>query len=121
VYRLYTQENYNDFDENPTPEMCRVPLVDFCLSIRALDPVADKSLLSWLQSTVSRPQTVFINNAVHTLQQLGGIDGKERLTKLGWCMDKLSISSKFAKSILLSCFLNCLDPVLTIAAILTSR
>jgi HrpA-like RNA helicase len=118
---MYTQEHFNGFDQNPTPELCRSPLVDFCLSLRALDPVADKSLLSWLQSTVSQPDTVFITNAVQTLQQLGGIDGKEHLTKLGSCMEKLSISSKFAKSILLSCFFNCLEPVLTIAAILTSR
>lgn len=119
VFRLYTESAHSTFLDNDLPEMCRIALHKVCLRVRAQDSAAQKPLATWLQEVIDPPHTITVDSSVRQLFEMGAIDVGEMLTKLGHCLNSISISPKYAKSILLGCYFNCLEPVVAIVVILS--
>lgn len=82
---------------------------------------AKKSLQKWLETAVDPPSELKVATAVSHLKEMGALGEDEQLTRIGYCLQSLSISSKYGKAILYGCYFSCLDPILTIAAIMTER
>lgn len=121
---------YSSFTANtimqPTslPELQRAPLEEICLSILASGFA--KSCCDFLSEAPQPPSTDNIKAALAMLQDIGAIErsGKnqlERLSPLGHHLAKLPVDVRLGKMLLFACLFNCIDPILTVAASLSSQ
>ena len=110
------------------PEMLRVRLDDLVMQILLLDLGEPRVFLN---KAVDPPSEVAVRNSLTMLQGLaaveldkGGGDEKETssyLTALGFHLATLPVEARVGKMLIYGAMFQCLDPCLTIAAILSSR
>ncbi|KAJ3413929.1 ATPdependent RNA helicase [Chytridiales sp. JEL 0842] len=101
------------------PEMLRVPLEQLCLSLKSMGIV---DVQSFLGKAIDPPPAIHINNALNTLKVLKAVDEDSReLTPLGSHMASIPADLRIAKMLIFASIFHCLDPVLTIAAIMSSK
>lgn len=74
-----------------------------------------------LSATIQPPEQARIRAAMFSLTMVGAIDANERLTSLGHVLLQLPVEAAIGKLCLLGSFFRCLEPTLTLAAILTNR
>ncbi|KDE07309.1 hypothetical protein MVLG_02355 [Microbotryum lychnidis-dioicae p1A1 Lamole] len=107
----------------PTPEMVRIPLESLCLQIKAMR--ADEDVKTFLAKALSPPDVRAIDSAWATLRLLGAIEEgggtKSRLTPLGMHLAMLPLDLRLGKMLVLAAIFKCLDPILTVAALLSSK
>lgn len=108
---------------HPTPEMVRIPLEALCLQIKAMKPDAD--VKQWLGRALSPPDVRAIDSAWATLRLLGAIEETggtaARLTPLGMHMAMIPLDLRLSKMLILAAIFRCLDPILTIVSLLSSK
>lgn len=119
-YRLFTRDRWESFEEHTLPEIHRVPLEQLVLQVKMLnleDPHA------FLADTITPPPVAAVDTAVGLLTDIGALaPTKDRkLTPLGRHVARLPIDVRLAKLLIFGCILRCIDPVLTIAAVLSGR
>ncbi|RLW05181.1 hypothetical protein DV515_00005393, partial [Chloebia gouldiae] len=107
-FRMYTRDRFESFMEYSVPEILRKcslgPPEDF-LS-RALDP----------------PQQQVIGNAMNLLRKIGACQLNEpKLTPLGQHLAALPVNVKIGKMLIFGAIFGCLDPVATLAAVMTEK
>lgn len=120
-YRLYTKDEFDNFEDYPKPQIQKTDLTNHVLDIMLLDYVPDVSALrDLLNKLISPPPDAFINSAIKKLELQGAIvNGK--LTEMGERLAKFrGLELTFAKSLLTSYKLNCLHEVAVIIAIIDS-
>ncbi|KAJ7395596.1 putative ATP-dependent RNA helicase DHX33 [Pitangus sulphuratus] len=116
-YRLYTEEDFEKFDEMTTPEIQRCNLASVVLHLLALKI---PNVLTF--DFMSKPSPDAIQAAIDQLDLLGAVTQKEGqlvLTPLGKKMAAFPLDPKFSKAILLSPKFHCAEEILSIVSLLS--
>ena len=117
-FSLYTRARADSFHAYAKPEIMRVPLEELCLQIKLLRLGSCKDFLS---KVVQPPGEDAVEAALRSLREARAIDEEENLTALGHHLAQLPVDCKVGRMLILSTFLGCLDPILTIAACLSYK
>ncbi|KAF8390072.1 hypothetical protein HHK36_024593 [Tetracentron sinense] len=117
-YHLYPRCVYGAFADYQLPELLRTPLQSLCLQIKSLQL---GSISEFLSRALQSPELLSVQNAVDYLKIIGALDENENLTVLGRHLSILPVEPKLGKMLILGAIFNCLDPILTVVAGLSSR
>ncbi|GAA5862622.1 hypothetical protein JCM3774_001080 [Rhodotorula dairenensis] len=125
LFTHYTDENV--MSAQPTPEIQRTPLEALLLQIKSTRPAAD--VRDYLGRALDPPDVKAIESAWATLGMLGAVQGSgqdqaglsARLTPLGLHLAMIPVDVRLAKMLVLAAIFRCLDPILTVVALLSSK
>ncbi|XP_062117008.1 DExH-box ATP-dependent RNA helicase DExH3-like [Humulus lupulus] len=117
-YHLYPRCVYDAFSDYQLPELLRTPLQSLCLQIKSLRL---GSISEFLSKALQPPEPLSVQNAVEYLKIIGALNEDENLTSLGRNLSMLPVEPKLGKMLILGAIFNCLDPVMTVVAGLSSR
>ncbi|KAK2740128.1 hypothetical protein FQN57_006243 [Myotisia sp. PD_48] len=117
-YKMYTRNAEFNMPSRPEPEICRVPLEQLCLSVKAMRGI--QNVQAFLANTLTPPDTVAVDGAMNMLHRIGALDNSQ-LTALGRYLSILPTDLRCAKLMVYGVIFECIDACLTIAAILTAR
>lgn len=119
-YRLYSRRTESKaMQAQQTSEIFRVGLEQLCLQVKALGL---GSIEGFLNKVIEPPKDASIRAAVVLLREIGALSLKqENLTALGQHLANLPMDVRVGKSLVFGCILQCIDPMLTIAAALSVR
>ncbi|KAH8926028.1 HA2-domain-containing protein [Atractiella rhizophila] len=104
------------------PEILRMPLENLCLQIKSMRE--DVDVKEYLSLVLDPPEAKAIDVAWETLELVGAVeDGgmSARLTPMGTYLALLPVDLRLGKMLLLASIFGCLDPILTVAAILSNK
>lgn len=118
AYHIYPKAVHEAFEDYQAPELLRTPLQSLCLQIKSLGL---GSIEEFLSKALQPPEQRAVRNAVELLKTIGALDEQEELTDLGLHLSNLPVEPRLGKMLLMGSVFRCLDPVLTIAAGLTTR
>ncbi|KAI2665083.1 ATP-dependent RNA helicase DHX33 [Labeo rohita] len=116
-YRLYTEEEFDNFASMTVPEIQRCNLASVILQLLALG-VPDVLNFDFM----SKPSPESLRTAVEQLCILGAVDRKDdqvSLTPLGKKMACFPLEPRFSKTLLISPDFSCTEEVLTIISLLS--
>lgn len=123
-YRIYSRGQHAAMLERPMPEIQRTALEATCLNTCTL---TDDSVSTFLSRAMDPPKEEAVAHSMNRLKKLGAItfdqsstEG-ETLTPLGHSLSRLPLDPAMGRMLIMGCVLQCLDPVLTAAACLSSR
>ncbi|KAM8793039.1 ATP-dependent RNA helicase DHX29 [Eudromia elegans] len=118
-FRMYTRDRFESFMEYSVPEILRVPLEELCLHIMKCDLGSPEDFLS---KALDPPQLQVISNAMNLLRKIGACQLNEpKLTPLGQHLAALPVNVKIGKMLIFGAIFGCLDPVATLAAVMTEK
>uniref|UniRef100_A0A8C5LKH5 ATP-dependent RNA helicase DHX29 n=1 Tax=Jaculus jaculus TaxID=51337 RepID=A0A8C5LKH5_JACJA len=118
-FRMYTRARFEGFLQYSVPEILRVPLEELCLHIMKCDLGSPEDFLS---RALDPPQPQVISNAMSLLRKIGACELSEpRLTPLGQHLAALPVNVKIGKMLIFGAIFGCLDPVATLAAVMTEK
>ncbi|KAM5264051.1 ATP-dependent RNA helicase DHX29 [Ctenodactylus gundi] len=118
-FRLYTRERFEGFMDYSVPEILRVPLEELCLHIMKCNLGSPEDFLS---KALDPPQLQVISNAMNLLRKIGACELNEpQLTPLGQHLAALPVNVKIGKMLIFGAIFGCLDPVATLAAVMTEK
>uniref|UniRef100_A0A8C0GUC2 RNA helicase n=1 Tax=Chelonoidis abingdonii TaxID=106734 RepID=A0A8C0GUC2_CHEAB len=118
-FRMYTRDRFESFMEYSVPEILRVPLEELCLHIMKCNLGSPEDFLS---SALDPPQPQVISNAMNLLRKIGACELSEpKLTPLGQHLAALPVNVKIGKMLIFGAIFGCLDPVATLAAVMTEK
>uniref|UniRef100_A0A8D0GSE1 RNA helicase n=1 Tax=Sphenodon punctatus TaxID=8508 RepID=A0A8D0GSE1_SPHPU len=118
-FRMYTRERFESFLEYSVPEILRVPLEELCLHIMKCNLGSPEDFLS---RALDPPQPQVISNAMNLLRKIGACELSEpKLTPLGQHLAALPVNVKIGKMLIFGAIFGCLDPVATLAAVMTEK
>lgn len=127
-YHLISERAFLRLPDHRPPEMLRLPLEEMCLRARLImsQPIVDgnddfqlASLESIFASMPDPPPPRNVEKAVLLLKLIGAIDSGEYLTPLGRFLAKVPVDVRIGKILLHGIIFRCLDPILTICAIIS--
>jgi ATP-dependent RNA helicase DHX57 len=116
-YKMYTRNAESKMAERPDPEIRRVPLEQLCLSVKAMG-IPD--VRNFLANALTPPDSVAVEGAVELLRRMGALDVDE-MTALGRHLATIPADLRCGKLLVYGATFGCLEPCLTVAAILTVR
>lgn len=118
-FHLYTKNRHdNILLEEQTPEMLRLSLQDLVLRVKICKLGGIEQTLS---EALDAPSSRNIRRAIDSLVDVKALTNTEELTPLGRQLARLPLDVFLGKLILLGTMFGCLDAMLTIAAILSSK
>lgn len=117
-YKLYTRKAESNMAQRPDPEIRRVPLEQLCLSVKSMKGIDD--VASFLANTITPPESIAVEGALSFLHRVGAMD-HSRLTALGRYLAMIPADLRCAKLMIYGSIFGCMEPCLTIAAILTVK
>jgi len=111
--RLYAEDDFDERDSHPVPEVQRSNLAAVVLQMTALGlgRVEDFPFLD-------APRKAMVRDGYRTLTELGALDDRGHLTTVGKQLSRLPVDPRIGRMILAGAELGCLEPVLTLAAVL---
>lgn len=122
AWRVYTAELFDGehMDQHAIPEIRRVPLEEVVLHILLLELGSPET---FLQSCIEPPSKAQVKRSIQTLVEIKAVlpQADLPLTALGYHLAKLPVDVRLGKMLIMGCLLDCLDPVLTIAAALGGK
>ncbi|GMK54047.1 hypothetical protein CspeluHIS016_0106330 [Cutaneotrichosporon spelunceum] len=122
-FKLYTRRTENNsMPRFPVPEILRTPLEALFLQVKAMDE--DTDVRAFLGRALDPPKMDAIDAAWQTLVDLGAVESDKhtaRLTAMGRHMSMIPVDLRLSKMLVLGTVFKVLDPVLTIAALLSSK
>ncbi|NPA95451.1 MAG: ATP-dependent RNA helicase HrpA [Thermodesulfobacteria bacterium] len=112
--RLYSQEDFLSRDEFTPPEIYRCNLAEVILRIlhMGLGPVERFPF-------IDAPKNAALKEGFHTLVELGAIDSKGKLTKMGKKMARMPLDPRLARIIFQAQREGCLQEILVIVSALS--
>ncbi|KAJ2359090.1 hypothetical protein GGF43_000374 [Coemansia sp. RSA 2618] len=111
---LFTEHEYTSkMREFELPEMQRLPVANICLLAKS-HGVQD--IMQFLEQAVEPPRQSTVLHAIHELQTAGALDEEEKLTPVGRYLCLLPVDLAIGKLLVFGSILQCLDPIVTIAA-----
>ncbi|KAK4692666.1 hypothetical protein P7C71_g4585, partial [Lecanoromycetidae sp. Uapishka_2] len=118
-FHLFTKERHDKvMAEEQTPEMLRLSLQDLVLRVKICKLGGIEQTLS---EALDPPSTRNIRRAIDSLVDVRALTNAEDLTPLGRQLARLPLDVFLGKLILLGTIFGCLDAMLTIASILSSK
>ncbi|KAG0064792.1 hypothetical protein BGZ89_008846 [Linnemannia elongata] len=118
-FHMFSKTTFEEYmPEYQMPEIMRMPLEELCLMIKMceLGDIADV-----LGRALDAPPLKAIENAIQALQDVRALTVAEELTPLGIHLCNLPVDVHIGKMILFGSIFKCLDPVLTVAAMLSFK
>ncbi|KAG0197455.1 hypothetical protein BGX28_009063 [Mortierella sp. GBA30] len=118
-FHLFSKATFEEYmPEYQMPEIMRMPLEELCLMIKMceLGDIADV-----LRRALDAPPLKAIENAIQALQDVRALTEAEELTPLGVHLCNLPVDVHIGKMILFGSIFKCLDPILTVAAMLSFK
>ncbi|WP_253354206.1 ATP-dependent RNA helicase HrpA [Neisseria perflava] len=112
--RLYAEDDFNQRPTFTDPEIIRSNLAAVILRMAALR-LGDVAAFPFLEA----PDQRYINDGFQVLQELGAVDDKNELTKLGEQMSRLPIDPKISRMLLAAKKHDCVQEMLVIVAALS--
>lgn len=119
-YGVLSKARYDQLNVNQTVEMKRSDLSNVVMHIKALD-IPGMEVEDVLDAAIEPPAAERVRAAMDKLFMVGALDQYKNLTSLGRVLLQLPVDAAMGKMCLYGAFFRCLDPTLTLAAILTSR
>ncbi|OSX67177.1 hypothetical protein POSPLADRAFT_1128023 [Postia placenta MAD-698-R-SB12] len=116
-YKLYTRRQESKMAPFPVPEIKRVPLESIALTVK----VVHKDVKSFLSRALDPPEISAVDHALYVLEELSAINQDGELTPLGRHMAILPVDLRLGKMLILGTIFQCLGPMLTVAACLSSK
>uniref|UniRef100_A0A095CCK4 Putative ATP-dependent RNA helicase YTHDC2 n=1 Tax=Schistosoma haematobium TaxID=6185 RepID=A0A095CCK4_SCHHA len=116
-FRLYSSLRYSFLSEQRHGSLSG-HVVEMCIQARLLAS-SNISLQTVLSALPKPPSLKSSEKAIETLKEMDILDTFEELTELGYHICDMPIPPRYAKMVLFSVVLKCLDPILTIACILS--
>ncbi|RFU29894.1 hypothetical protein B7463_g6443, partial [Scytalidium lignicola] len=118
-FHLFTKYRHNELmADQQTPELLRLSLQDLAIRVKICK-------LGGIEETLSQaldpPSTKNIRRAVDALVDVRALTPSEELTPLGLQLARLPLDVFLGKLIILGSIFKCVDAVVTIAAILSSK
>ncbi|KAI3209154.1 hypothetical protein CBS147311_1875 [Penicillium roqueforti] len=117
-YKLYTRKAEANMAQRPDPEIRRVPLEQLCLSVKSMKGIDD--VATFLANTITPPESIAVEGALSFLHRVGALD-HDRLTALGRYLSMIPADLRCAKLMIYGSIFGCMEPCLTIAAMLTVK
>ncbi|KAI9321214.1 P-loop containing nucleoside triphosphate hydrolase protein [Dichotomocladium elegans] len=123
-YKLFTRDlESTKMRSQQVPELLRTPLEQLCLQVKAM---GEADVKAFLGDALDPPSTKALDSAIEALKAVDAIDdsssgGLGELTPLGMHMASIPADLRISKMLLLGSILRCLDPILTIAAIMSLK
>lgn len=121
AWRMYTEDFFDaTMEDYSTPEIRRVPLEEIVLQVLLLRLGLPEVFLA---KTIQPPSMEQVRRSVHTLLEIKAILPQPELplTALGFHLAKLPVDVRLGKLMIVGALLNCIEPVLTIAASLGGK
>lgn len=119
-YGVLSLARYNRLNVHQTVEMKRVDLSNVVMHIKALS-IPGMDVESVLAAAIEPPEPERVKAAMSNLERIGALDFHRNLTSLGNVLLQLPLEVSIGKMCLYGAFFRCLDPVLSLAAVLTNR
>ncbi|XP_055380241.1 probable ATP-dependent RNA helicase DHX34 [Condylostylus longicornis] len=113
-YRLYSEEDYEQFDDYPIPEIRRVPLETMLLQMISMG-LQNVRIFPFIEA----PHEKSIEQSILTLKQHDALTNNEKITQLGKALSALPVELIIGKLILMGSMIYDLERVITIASILS--
>lgn len=120
AYAIFSKARYDKLNVSSTVEMKRVDLSNVVMHIKALD-IPGMDVEDVLQAAIEPPAPERVRAAMDKLVMVGALDANRDLTSLGRVLLQLPVDAPVGKMCLYGAFFRCLDPALTLAAVLTNR
>ncbi|KAG0346255.1 hypothetical protein BG004_002057 [Podila humilis] len=118
-FHMFSKTTFEErMPEYQMPEIMRMPLEELCLMIKICE-LGD--IAEVLGGALDAPPLKAIENAIQALQDVRALTKKEELTPLGIHLCNLPVDVHIGKMILFGSIFKCLDPILTIAAMLSYK
>ncbi|EHY57438.1 hypothetical protein HRR90_001375 [Exophiala dermatitidis] len=118
-YHLVTRHRHDhQMLEQQVPEMLRLGLQDPILRIKVWDL---GSIEETLNAAIDPPSRKNVLRAIEKLKDAGALTKTEALTPLGQQIARLPLEVSLAKLAIFGVIFKCLDPILAIIALLTSK
>ncbi|WP_415888592.1 ATP-dependent RNA helicase HrpA [Neptuniibacter sp. SY11_33] len=111
--RLYSEEDFNARPEFTDAEIRRTNLAAVILQMLSLK-LGDISEFPF----VDAPDNRYINDGFKLLQELGAVDAKRNITRVGWQLSKLPIDPRLGRMVIEAARNKCLREVLIIVSAL---
>ncbi|EIW86949.1 P-loop containing nucleoside triphosphate hydrolase protein [Coniophora puteana RWD-64-598 SS2] len=118
-YKLYTQRHEQNLAGFSVPEILRTPLENISLTVKVMREHED--VKSYLSRAIDPPEVTAIEKAWSILEELGAVDLSGQLTPLGRHISQLPVDLRLGKMLVLGTLFRCLDPILSVAACLSSK
>ena len=119
-FHLVPVDVFEKLPEQQVPEMQRLSLEEICLKMRTtLQNASHIGLVDLFQELIDPPPLKNVQSAVGLLKSIEALDANEAITDLGKSIGQLPVNARIGKMLLLGVFLGCLDPILTIASVLS--
>lgn len=117
-YRLYSKQTYDSMERHTMAQILKSPLMNTSLLIKSV--IKDQNIEEFLTQTIEPPSVASVTASIKMLKIIGALDSEENITKFGTFALALPIEIKYAKAILLSIGLRCLETVMYIISMLSS-
>ncbi|KAG1825662.1 P-loop containing nucleoside triphosphate hydrolase protein [Suillus subaureus] len=118
-YKLYTRKQEEKMSRFPIPEILRTPLESISLTVKVMRESED--VKHFLNRAIDPPEVSAMDKAWNVLEELGAIDADGHLTALGRHISMLPVDLRLGKMLVLGTIFQCLDPILTVVACLSSK
>ncbi|XP_054724203.1 ATP-dependent RNA helicase DHX30-like [Uloborus diversus] len=116
-YHLFDRKTFMTMEEYPTPELLRTPLESVILDCKLYCP--DTKAEDFLSMALQPPSKSALQAGISELQLSSILDDEENLAPLGKIIVNFGTHPRLSVALIYAAFLRCLDPVLTICAMLT--
>ncbi|TGZ70003.1 hypothetical protein CRM22_003412 [Opisthorchis felineus] len=116
-FRLFSRIRYQCLGRHQSVSKS-YPLEEACIQARLLTSPG-LSVHTMLSVVPKPPTTKYCDMTVQALMDMDALSNPHELTELGYHTCDIPIPPRYAKMVLVSVALKCLDPILTIACILT--
>ncbi|GAA6012163.1 hypothetical protein JCM10207_005153 [Rhodosporidiobolus poonsookiae] len=121
AFHLFTRHRHDNYmQEHPQPEMMRLSLQDLALRIKIMK-IGNQSIEETLLKALDPPTSANISRAVAALIEVRALTPNEDITALGRHLAQLPMDVHLGVALILGCIFNCLDAMLTITAVLSSK
>lgn len=120
-FKLFTRvTDETKMHAQQVPELLRTPLEQLCLTVKAM---GGHDVRQFLAKAIDPPSTKALDSAIRSLREVEAIDLTERgdLTALGKHMANIPADLRIGKMLLFGSVFGCLDPILTIASIMSLK
>ncbi|EGC29050.1 hypothetical protein DICPUDRAFT_159415 [Dictyostelium purpureum] len=124
-YKVFTKAMESQFQDQDTPEILRTSLQQLCLHVKLFIGNEKKTTIQqFLSNAIEPPSSEQIQSSINELISIDALDitgNSQTLTPLGHHLASLPVDVYIGKMLLFGCIFRCIDPMLTIAATLSSK
>lgn len=118
-FRLMYKDTFNKLNDTSRPGLQTMHLDKICLYAKLLSP--DTPVSEYVMNTMFPPPAANVHQTVQFLKKIDVLDEFEKVTWLGRCLIDIPVACQLGRTLIFSIFLQCLDPILTIASALTTE